>query len=183
MNDQKTKGQTPGTSPIPERFSQEFCPRCGTRLVLGEQPEDGPRPWCPTCQTWRYPSFSTACSMIVVHPDGQHVLLIDQYGKKGILVAGYVSQGEDLEQTVRREVGEEVGLQLSSVQFNASSFYAPSNTLMVNFVCHAANAEVRPDREVDAWRWVDVDQLVEAMLPGSLAQRFVRQSLGRLLEI
>lgn len=167
---------------VPERFSQDFCPHCGSRLVLREQPEDGPRPWCPTCQTWRYPSFSTACSMIVVHPNGRHVLLIDQYGKRGILVAGYVSQGEDLERTVRREVSEEVGLSLSLVRFNASSFFAPSNTLMVNFVCQATSADVQPDHEVDAWRWVELDQLADSMLPGSLAQRFVRQALARLLE-
>lgn len=162
------------TAPIPERFSQQYCPHCGGKLELRNQPEDGPEPWCPNCGTWRYPSFSTACSMIVRHPDGERVLLIDQYGKQGILVAGYVAQGENLEQTVRREVREEVGLELDDVAFNASSFFAPSNTLMVNFVCQARTAEVHRDREVDSCRWVSKDELLEAMLPGSLAQRFVK---------
>lgn len=162
------------TAPIPERFSQSYCPHCGAKLVMREQPEDGPEPWCPECEAWRYPSFSTACSMIVCHPDGERVLLIDQYGKQGILVAGYVGQGENLEQTVRREVREEVGLELDSVAFNASSFFAPSNTLMVNFVCQAHTAEVHRDREVDDWHWVSKQELLSAMLPGSLAQRFVQ---------
>lgn len=120
-----------------------FCHVCGTRLVLREQPEDGPEPWCPTCGAWRYPGFSVGCSMIVYHPDGKRILTIDQYGKHGILVAGYVARGEDLESTVRREVLEETGLELDSVEFNASRFYEPSNTLMANFVCRATGAEAR----------------------------------------
>lgn len=164
---------------IPERYGQPFCPHCGTKLELREQPEDGPEPWCPKCGTWRYPSFSSACSMIVLSPEGDDVLLIDQYGKKGILVAGYVLQGQDLETTVRREVSEEVGLRLESIEFNASKFFAPSNTLMVNFVCRSASREVSSDREVDSWRWVARDHVVDSMLPGSLAQDFVRTYLER----
>lgn len=157
-----------------KRFSQPFCPHCGTRLVFREQPEDGPEPWCPACGTWRYPSFSCACSMIVYAPDHDRILLIDQYGKSGILVAGYVLRGNDLEQTIRREVREETGLELDSVRFNASRFFEPSNTLMVNFVCQATSDQVRPDREVDAWRWVGRDRVLGAMRQGSLAQEFVR---------
>lgn len=117
--------------------------------------------------------------MIVLSPEGDDVLLIDQYGKKGILVAGYVLQGQDLETTVRREVSEEVGLGLESIEFNASRFFAPSNTLMVNFVCHSASREVSSDREVDSWRWVGRERVLDAMLPGSLAQEFVRRYLER----
>lgn len=151
-----------------------YCEECGCELVLREQPEDGLRPWCPTCRRWRYPTFSIACSMIVYHPDGTRILTIDQYGKEGILVAGYVSLGESLEDTARREVREETGLELASVQFNASSYYPPSNTLMVNFVCRAHEADAQPNPgEVDAARWIPVGEILDAMLPGSLARRFV----------
>ena len=155
-----------------------FCHVCGTRLVLREQPEDGPEPWCPTCGAWRYPGFSVGCSMIVYHPDGKRILTIDQYGKHGILVAGYVARGEDLESTVRREVLEETGLELDSVEFNASRFYEPSNTLMANFVCRATGAEAHANPgEVDRLRWVPVADVLGRMPDGSLAQWFVRHHL------
>lgn len=158
-----------------------YCEACGTALELREQPEDGLRPWCPQCQRWRYPSFSVACSMIVYHPEGDRILTIDQYGKEGILVAGYVARGDDLESTVRREVREECGLELASVVFNASSFFEPSNTLMVNFVCHAASAELQPNPgEVDRAHWIPVDRILDAMLPNSLARRFVALHLSRV---
>ena len=161
-------------------WSQPFCPHCGARLVLREQPEDGPAPWCPTCKTWRYPRFSVACSMIVIDPAGRYVLNIDQYHKEGILVAGYVLKGQNLQETIRREVQEEVGLELSDIAYNTSSFYARSNTLMVNFACRATSSEVHSDHEVDAWHWVPRDQIVDAMKPGSLAQDFVRAYIEKV---
>ena len=127
-----------------------FCHVCGTRLVLRGQPEDGPEPWCPTCGAWRYPGFSVGCSMIVYHPDGKRILTIDQYGKHGILVAGYVARGEDLESTVRREVLEETGLRIE--------------------------ARANPG-EVDRLRWVPVADVLGRMPDGSLAQWFVRHHL------
>lgn len=156
-----------------------YCHVCGTRLVMRDQREDGPEPWCPVCGEWRYPRFSCAVSVIVYHPDGGRVLVIDQYGKRGILVAGYVARGEDLVSTVVREVREETGLAVCDVRFNASEFYEPSDTLMVNFTCRATLDELRLNPgEVDTARWVAVDEVVDAMRPGSLAQRFVRLHLG-----
>ena len=156
-----------------------YCHVCGTRLVMRDQREDGPEPWCPVCGEWRYPRFSCAVSVIVYHPDGRRVLVIDQYGKRGILVAGYVARGEDLVSTVVREVREETGLAVRGVRFNASEFYEPSDTLMVNFTCRATLDELRLNPgEVDTARWVAVDEVVDAMRPGSLAQRFVRLHLG-----
>lgn len=158
--------------------SPRFCDQCGTRLVLREQPEDGPRPWCPECQAWHYPVFNVACSMIVYHPDGRRILNIDQYGKQGILVAGYVSRGDNLEETVRREVREETGLELSRISYNASRFFGPSNTLMVNFACTARDVSVRLNPgEVDEFRWEPVEDVLDDMYPHSLARWFVAHHL------
>ncbi|MGN0076012.1 MAG: NAD(+) diphosphatase [Parafannyhessea sp.] len=155
-----------------------YCEVCGERLVLREQPEDGPRPWCPRCEAWRYPHFSVGVSMIVYHPDGRRILTIDQYGKHGILVAGYVARGDDLESTVRREVREETGLELEAVAYNASRYFSPSNTLMANFVCRAKGSDVRPNAgEVDAAHWVDAAEVLDAMPEGSLARWFVQRHL------
>lgn len=156
-----------------------YCHVCGTRLVMRDQHEDGPEPWCLECAAWRYPMFSCAVSVIVYHPDGGRVLVIDQYGKRGILVAGYVSRGEDLIAAVVREVREETGLLVGDIRFNASEFYEPTNTLMVNFICCATFADACPNpAEVDAARWVAVGDVVGAMRPGSLAQRFMRIHLN-----
>ena len=162
------------------RFKPRFCNVCGTELTVREQHEDGPQGWCPTCNEWRYPPFNTAVSVIVYHPDGDRILTIDQYGKEGILVAGYVLQGDGLEETVVREVREETGLAVTDVAFNTSRYFEPSNTLMCNFTCRATSAEghLNP-HEVDAARWIPADRILEAMRQGSLAKWFVEQHLAR----
>jgi len=71
---------------------------------------------------------------------------------------------------------------VGDVRFNASHFYEPSNTLMVNFSCRALEASAQPNPgEVDAAHWIEADKIVGAMLPGSLAQWFVRHHLERQL--
>lgn len=152
----------------------KYCPECGTKLVIREHPEDGPVAWCPTCQDWRYPGFNVAVSMEVLSPDRQRVVLIDQYGKHGILVAGYVARGESLDQTVRREVREETGLEVGDIAFNASRFFEPSNTLMVNFSCVAESEELhaRPG-EVNRAAWYSFDDARAYARPNSLAKAFL----------
>lgn len=150
------------------------CPQCGAELELREHPEDGQVPWCPNCKEWRFPMFNVAVSMEVLSPDKSQVLLIDQYGKHGILVAGYVMRGEDLVSTVRREVREECGLEVRDVQFNASRFYEGSNTLMVNFSCVATSTELRPrEGEVTAARWFGLEEARAYARPNSLAKGFL----------
>ncbi|WP_246772657.1 NUDIX domain-containing protein, partial [Paenibacillus polymyxa] len=60
------------------------------------------------------------------------VLLIQQYNIQGfILLAGYVNKGESAEQTLVREVKEEVGLQVDEYQYMRSEYFERSNTLML----------------------------------------------------
>ncbi len=54
---------------------------------------------------FRFPTFSSAISAIVLNPDKNKVLLIQQYERKdNILVAGYINKGENAEQTLVREI-------------------------------------------------------------------------------
>ncbi len=158
-----------------------FCKKCGYKLHLKYLKNEGEIPFCDKCNEYRFRMFNTAISAIVYHPDGDKIALIQQYGKKNnILVAGYVTIGEGVEQTLCREVKEELGLQVTEWKFNASEYYEPSNTLMVNFACQVSSSDLsRCNEEVDYVRWYTVKEAKSEILQNSLAQRFLLQWLNK----
>ncbi len=151
-----------------------YCNECGTRLETRHLEGEGDVPFCPTCGEYRFPIFNTAVSMIVMNETEDEIVLIKQYGKPYyILVAGYVNKGEDAEDAVRREVKEEMGLEVIDVHFNRSRYFEPSNTLMLNFTVRT-RGEVSSNREVESYRWFKKEETLENSNPDSLAGKFLK---------
>ena len=152
-----------------------YCTECGTKLTEKFLEHEGMIPYCESCGEFRFPTFSTACSMIVLNPNRDKILLIKQYGRdRNILVAGYVNKGEDAEHTVRREVREETGLDLLELHFNKSAYYERTNTLMLNFWCVAASDDLsHTNYEIDSASWFTFEQARQSITHGSLAERFL----------
>ena len=155
-------------------MEMNYCMQCGTRLQMKDHPEGGLVPYCEHCAAFRHPVFSTAVSMIVMNPERTKMILIRQYGRPHyVLVAGYVNQGEDAENAAIREVKEEIGLEARNIHFNHSHYFAPSNTLMLNFTVTVDNQDAHPNYEVDAWKWFSVEEAQKNIKPDSLAQAFL----------
>ena len=155
-----------------------YCERCGSVLVERNNGIDGMVPYCEKCGEYRYPGFNVAVSMIVLNSNQSKVLLIQQYGKKrNILVAGYVNRGESAEDAVRREVKEEIGLNVVQLRFNTSSYFEPSNTLMLNYAVIVEGMEPIVNEEVDAWHWYYIREAKEQIAKDSLAEQFLNHYL------
>ena len=156
-----------------------YCMQCGEKLEMRYLPSEGRDiPYCTACGDFRFPVFNTAVSMIVTCPATGRIALIRQYGRPGfILVAGYVNRGEDAEDAAVREVREEMGLKVTAVRFNHSHFFAPSNTLMLNFTAEVESEEVHVNTEVDSYAWFSKDEARQQILQGSLAQAFLEGAL------
>ena len=154
-------------------MKMNYCMECGTLLHPKSHGEEGVFPYCDTCGAFRYPVFNTAVSLLVVDEEEENILLIRQYGRPHfILVAGYVNQGEDAEDAARRELMEELSLPAVSVRFNRSRYFAPSNTLMLNFTVKVPTKDVRPNREIDSWQWFSLAGARKNIKPNSLAEAF-----------
>ena len=151
-----------------------YCPECGTQLIRRHLENEGEIPYCETCKAFRFPTFNTAISTIVYAPGGKKLLLIKQYGKdRNILVAGYVNKGEFAEHALKREVREEIGLNVISCCFNHSEYYEKSNTLMLNFACLVDSDDLSGmTPEVDYAAWYTPKEAKEAICHNSLAERF-----------
>ena len=159
-------------------MEMHYCMQCGGKLQLREHPGEGhPVPWCDGCGAWRYPVFNSAVSMVVMDEAKERVLLIRQYGRPSwVLVAGYVNQGEDAEDAAAREIREELSMTVTSLRFNHSHYFAPSNTLMLNFTATVREPLPQPNEEIDDWSWFSVAEARQHIKPGSLAEAFLKGS-------
>ena len=160
----------------------KYCMECGTRLHDKFLKNEGMIPYCDTCETFRFPVFSTAVSMEVLSPDRDKILLIKQYGRdRYVLVAGYVNKGENAEDTVVREVREELGLQVTELHFQKSEYFKPSNTLMLNFACVVDSESLAhiSEEEIDSCRWFSLEEAEANIAEGSLAGKFLTRFLAK----
>jgi 8-oxo-dGTP diphosphatase len=92
-------------------FEPSFCPRCGGRLAA-KQVEQRERPVCGDCRFIYYVDPKVAVAVIVPH-DGGIVLgrrAIDPGRGFWSFPSGYVDRGEVVEEAARREVWEEIGV-------------------------------------------------------------------------
>ena len=153
----------------------KYCVECGTKLEKRFLEGEGEIPFCPNCNEFRFPIFNCAVSMEVLNPDKNKVILIQQYGRKfNILVAGYINKGEGAEHAVKREVKEELGLNVDKIRFNNSKYYEPSNTLMINFSCVSDSEDLSGmTAEVDKATWYTFEEAKKEIRHGSLAEEFL----------
>lgn len=111
--------------------THRFCGACGGP----NQPSALERALvCPKCGLTIYPHISPA--VIVAIHDGDRLLLThykDRPVKHWALVAGYVEVGETLEDTVHREVMEEVGLRVKNLRYVRSQPWGFSDSLLMGF--------------------------------------------------
>lgn len=157
------------------QLDEQFCSSCGNKLELRELRDEGFIPYCHKCNVYKFMKFSTAVSMIVVNKTETKVLFIQQYhSQRNILVAGYVDFGETLEEAVLREVKEEVNLEVVSLRFNKSEYFAKTKTLMVNFIAVVQDENFKiKENEVDFAFWVLRENALETVADHTLAKQFL----------
>ncbi|WP_256702116.1 NAD(+) diphosphatase [Paenibacillus sp. P32E] len=160
----------------------KYCVECGTELVMQECNGEGEVPFCEACGVFRFPVFSTAMSTAVLNRGLDKILLIQQYNRPVfILLAGYVNKGENAEETLIREVKEEAGLDIIAYEYMRSEYFAPSSTLMLNFISIADTEDLsRMSAELDHAQWFPLEEAADAILKGSLAERFLLNILDKL---
>ena len=142
-----------------------FCGRCGTENQF-DRTENCKL--CPQCGHRQYPAqFPVA---IVAITRGDRILLAHNANfPEGLysLIAGYADLGESIEETVRREVREEVGLEISNIRYFGSQNWAASSSLMLGFTAEWAAGEI----QVDGVEIVDADWFERDKLPARLPMK------------
>ena len=121
-------------------YSQnKFCGKCGART---HHKPDERAILCPDCNAVVYPKISPAIIVAIICNDKILLARNSNFpGKWYSLIAGYVDAGETIEETVIREVKEEVGLDVCNVRYYKSQPWPLSGSIMIGFIAEADKAQ------------------------------------------
>lgn len=153
--------------------SHGYCSRCGHPTERHPSEE---AMVCPSCKHLHFPRLSPAVIVLIVR--GREMLLARSPGfPHGMYstVAGFVEPGESLEETVHREILEEVGVEVGDLRYFGSQPWPFPHSLMVGFIARWASGEIRVDgNEIEDARWFSPERL-PSKLPTSfsIARRMV----------
>ncbi len=139
----------------------QFCGRCG---VPTEARSEERSRVCPGCSLAHYPRLAPAV-IVLVH-DGDRLLLArSPHFPPGMYstLAGFVEPGEQLEDTVTREIREEVGITVRDVCYFGSQPWPFPHSLMIGFTAAYNGGELAfggdGDGEIEDAAWFSMDQL------------------------
>ncbi len=136
-----------------------FCGRCGGPTVHDSK-ERMVR--CTSCGNMIFPKICPA--VIVAVTDNDRILLTKYAGRmyrNYALIAGFNEAGETLEQTVEREVMEEVGLKVKNIRYYKSQPWGLSGSLLSGFFCELDGDDkiTLQEDELSLGTWVKADEL------------------------
>ena len=156
------------------------CGHCGgTTLVK----DGGWRRKCWSCGQEHFPRTDPVVIMLVT--EGDCCLLTREPRFAATMysaLAGFLEPGEDIEHAVRREVMEEVGLEIDSVAYQESQPWPFPHSLMIGCIAECAGGDIRSDpAELEDARWFHREELGSGTMmpfPQSIAYRLIQEWLN-----
>jgi NAD+ diphosphatase len=160
----------------------KFCGKCGAKTIAKK---DERAITCTNCNTTIYPKISPAIIVAIVCND--KLLLAHNANFQNnwySLVAGYADVGESLEDAVKREVKEEVGLDVNNIRYYKSQPWPFSGSMMIGFIAEAD--EKQPicidNKEITGAQWYNRGHLpnhpTSFSIAGEMIEKFEKGELN-----
>ena len=151
-----------------------FCGACGAATVHDSK-ERMLR--CPSCGNMIFPRISPA--VIVAVTDGDRLVMTKYAGRNYAhyaLIAGFTEIGETIEQTVQREVMEEVGLKVKNLRYYKSQPWGVDGNVLMGFYCDLDGDDIihLDENELAVGEWHYRDRLPAEDDGFSLTREMIR---------
>lgn len=124
---------------------------------------------------------SSPCIIVMV-TNTNKVLLARGIGWKHsywALISGHIRTGENAEETAVREVYEEVGLEVSALEFLRTYASKDHALLMIAFKAETKNAFIKKSKELEDAKWFDLEHPLP-MRPESTAAQVIRHAFPKI---
>ncbi|MCZ3364524.1 MULTISPECIES: NAD(+) diphosphatase [Methanobacterium] len=152
--------------------THQYCGRCGfqTEALQGENAKI-----CPECGFISYTRISPAIITAVLKDDKILLARGSNFPENWYsIIAGFVEPGETLEECVKREVAEEVGLKVKNIRYFGSQPWPFPHSLMIGFISEYESGEICVDNyEITDAKWFSIDNLPELPSKMSISREII----------
>lgn len=160
--------------------TNRYCPICGAKLVrhmdMGKK--------CEGCGAEHFPHLAPAAIIRITRKSNplleqdDEILLVHarNFRRQNMfgLVAGFLEGGETLEECARREVREEVGIEIKNIRYFGNQPWPYPSGVMIGFTAEYAGGEIRmDDGELSEARYFRKDNLPQIPDKMSIARRLI----------
>ena len=138
--------------------NHRYCGRCGSDT---EKIHNQFERQCHACHLSFFPKISPAV-IVLIKKDNQILMARQKSFPEGVygLIAGFAEAGESLEETVHREVYEEVGIQVKNIAYFGSQSWPFPDSLMIGFTAEHKSGDIHcRDGELECAGWYDAGHL------------------------
>lgn len=163
--------------PVKER---KYCSFCGKKLVFKSLFDGSREKYCDECDHVFF--YTPSPAVIVMVTNSNTVLLARGIGWKHPywgLISGHIKVGDTAEQTAIREVHEEVGLEVSNLEFLRTYATKYRDLLMIAFKAKTEDASIKKSQELEDARWFDLSDPLP-MRPESTAAHVVKHVFKKI---
>ena len=159
------------------RANHRHCGRCGKET---QDSETENARCCESCGHTVYPRISPAIIVGVLKDDQLLLARNRRHDSMYSILAGFVEPGESLEDTVTREIAEEVALEVSNVRYFGSQPWPFPDSLMVGFLADYESGVINVDgEEIMEAAWYRSGEFPRIPPHGSISRRIIDWFSGR----
>ncbi|MBN2167044.1 MAG: NAD(+) diphosphatase [Marinilabiliaceae bacterium] len=159
--------------------NSRFCGKCGKPTI---HKKDERAVICPFCKITSYPKISPAI-IVAIFSNDKILLANGSNFSKGFysLVAGYIDIGESIEDTVIREVKEEIGIDIKNIRYYKSQPWPWSGSMMIGFTAEADdNQLIKIDKkEIAHAAWFTRENLPNHPTTRSIAGELIEKFFNK----
>ena len=145
--------------------SNKFCGKCGSPLV--EEKKERAM-ICTNCDADPvYPRISP-CVITLIHKENKVLLAHNVNFPDNFYstLAGFIEPGESVEEALKREVIEEVGVEVDNISYFGSQTWPFPSQLMLGFFAETEDTDLNVDKdEIEDANWFDISQLKDLTHP------------------
>lgn len=165
--------------------THQYCGKCGAKTVTSDVEM---AKVCPECG---FTSFTRICPAIITsiikedkddldedgNPINKVLMARHSYHEypRYALIAGFLEAGESVEEAVKREVMEEVGIEVEDIQYFGSQSWPFPNSLMIGCICRYKSGEIKVDEnEITKAKWFKKEEIENPPSEVSIFSRLIK---------